>query len=163
MGYALGILAVPLVEIAIFVLVGGWIGLLPTLALVLLAAILGVFILRSEGAIALSQMQLALSAGENPMSPMAHGALVVLGGFLLVVPGFLTDVLGLALLLAPVRQAILTRLGPAISGRRGPGPGFRPGYRTDGQMVIDGEFEVDDPPARGGPSGWQTRFPPDAG
>ncbi len=152
--WIIGLLGLPLVEIALFVVVGGAIGLWPTLGLVVLAAVAGVALIRLHGFQALAGMRRSIEAGEDPVGPLAHGALVVLAGLLLIVPGFFTDALGIALLLPPVRRFVIARIGARVSvrmqGRAGP-------RRPAGQETIDGEFEyLDDTPPPGPPgrSGW---------
>ena len=96
----------PIVEIALFILVGGAIGVLPTLMLVVLAAVVGIGIVRMQGLTALARLQETVDRGGDPVGPIADGALKAIAGLLLMVPGFLTDALGLLLLLPPVRRAL---------------------------------------------------------
>ncbi|MFT4014495.1 MAG: FxsA family protein [Paracoccus sp. (in: a-proteobacteria)] len=153
----------PIVEIALFIQVGGAIGVLPTIALVLLSSVLGVAVMRRQGQVAALDMQRAMQEFRNPAQPMAQGALVMVAGLLLVVPGLFTTALGLLLLVPGMRSLILRRMGRRIkagtvqySYRREGGPEFMddvpPGYhraRSSGdEGVIDGEYSVqDDPPA----------------
>lgn len=168
----------PIVEIALFIQVGGLIGVLPTLALVLGSACLGGAVMRRQGARAMLDLQQAMQEFRDPARPMAHGALVMIAGMLLILPGLLTSALGLLLLVPAVRALLLRWMGRRVtvaSGLRYPDAdlgadpaGFRParGWRDEG--VIDGEYSVqDDPPApvregltdqtapkRPGASGW---------
>lgn len=152
-------LAVPLIEIALFVTVGGWLGLWPTLAIVVGTGFLGVFIMRQLGLRAMADMQTALRGLQSPVSLMAHNALIMTAGLLLVLPGFLTDTLGLLLLIAPLRQVLITRFAGGIGAlrRRKAAPDWRdgPGLRADAE-VIDAEYSELDPehPARRGTSRW---------
>lgn len=84
----LAFLAVPLIEIALFIQVGGLIGLWPTLGIVILTAILGTWLVRSQGLRALSELQGSFSRLEDPSKPLAHGAMILLSGALLLTPGF---------------------------------------------------------------------------
>lgn len=152
-------LAVPLIEIALFVTVGGWLTLWPTLAIVIGTAFLGVFIMRQQGLRAMSDMQNAMRDMQNPVSPMAHNALIMMAGLLLMLPGFLTDSLGLLLLIPPLRQWVINhfvgRIG--IFRQRGPAPDWRDGQ--DGRSnaeVIDAEYSEIDPehPSSRGTSRW---------
>lgn len=134
----LAFLLVPIVEIALFVQVGDLIGLWPTLALVVLGAVAGVALMRREGFAVLGRTQAALARGELPVGEVLDGACALVGGVLLVVPGFLTDALGILLLIPAVRR----RLGKAALGwalSRG-GLGARADRGPRGPVVIDGEF-----------------------
>ena len=109
----LAILAWPLVEIALFVTLGGTLGLWLTLAWVLLTGVIGVTILKSlsgSGAIRGRQGFVEGFRGrlaEDPLSPIAHQALIGLAAVLLILPGFLTDALGLLFLVPPVRMLLI--------------------------------------------------------
>jgi len=141
----------PLLEIAGFVIVGGWIGLWPTLALVVLAAILGVAVIRRQGAGLAFDLRGEMGQVRDPLSPMAHRAMKVLAGGLLILPGFVSDLAAGLLLLPPVRQAIINALAARM------GPAVRSAAPRDGVTVIDAEYYEVDPgsvPRRQGPSGW---------
>jgi len=146
------LLGLPLVEIALFVLVGDAIGLWPTLLAVVLSAVAGVAIVRLRGFRALMQMRASLEAGEDPAGPLAHGALTVLAGLLLIVPGFFTDAVGLLLLSPAVRGALIARAGARLRVRAA----ARRRERPAAAEVIEGEYEtVEDTPRRpAGRSGW---------
>ena len=154
-------LAWGLVEIALFVLVGGWIGVWPVLGIVLLTAVLGGLVIRGQGLAMLRDMQRGPRGG---MVPMAHGGLRVLGGALLIMPGLLCDALGVLLLLPPVRSLLISALGNRFGGttlhttsstRWGPDWAEESAapYRGD---VVDGEFTEIPPesPQIRPPSGW---------
>jgi UPF0716 protein FxsA len=152
------VIAIPLIEIAGFVLVGGWIGLWLTLALVIAAAAGGVMLLRAQGLSAARDLQAALGQGRDPLSLVADNALVLLAALLLIVPGFFGDLVALALLLPPLRRAILR----GLERRRPPAAGFEDfaGRRTRPDIVvIDGDYIEVDPqsaPPRNRPSGWTS-------
>lgn len=137
-------------EIVLFVEIGGLIGAWTTVALVLLAAVAGVLILRRGGMRTLAQVQTALQAGRDPGREMFEGSLMLFAALLLILPGFLSDVMALLLLVPPLRGWLYRRL----SGRW-QGSGQAPLRAAD--QVIEGEFvEV---PSRGDndprpPSGW---------
>jgi UPF0716 protein FxsA len=150
------LLGVPLVEIALFVLVGQAIGLWPTLALVVLAAVTGMFLVRVNGLQALMRMRASVEAGEDPVGPLAHGALVVLAGVLLILPGFFTDALGLLLLIPPLRTALIARVGARVRVRAATRSSPY-GPRRASAHTIEGDFErIDDDTPSGPPgrSGW---------
>lgn len=131
----------PLVEIGLFVVVGGTIGLLATMAIVIASGIAGVVLLRRLGLNTADRLRGEMGRIRDPLAVAGDGALRMLAAILLILPGFLTDLLGLFLLLSPVRKALITALG-----RRVGAPSMRsdhPARRSDG-IVIDGEFvEID--------------------
>ena len=97
------LLALPLLEIAGFILVGQAIGVVPTLGLVLLGVVLGALLIRSAGLGVFRQAQAEAAAGRHPGPSIVKGFLSVLAGLLLIVPGFLSDAFALLLLLPPVQ------------------------------------------------------------
>jgi UPF0716 protein FxsA len=99
-------LIVPLTEIAVFVLVGSQIGVLATIALVILTAIAGTILLRWQGFAALSRIQKELAAQKVPGKELVQGVMILLAGFLLLTPGFVTDTLGLLLFIPAVRDRV---------------------------------------------------------
>lgn len=94
----------PLAEIAGFVIVGREIGALATIGLVLASAIVGAILLKWQGFGALSRLRSDIAAGRDPSRQMAHGVMIVIAGILLMLPGFITDIVGLLLFLPPVRD-----------------------------------------------------------
>jgi UPF0716 protein FxsA len=138
-------LAVPMIEIALFIQVGGWIGLWPTLAIVVLTAVLGTYLVRSQGAQALNKVRRSFSELDDPTEPLAHGAMILVAGVLLLTPGFFTDALGFALLTPQIRIAVFNYLRKNVKvqsfqmgGGSGPRRRPQPGGRDD---VIDAEYE----------------------
>ena len=103
-------IAIPIIEIALFIQVGGAIGLYPTLAIVLLTAILGTTLLKSQGLSALGTLQNSLQLGQNPMKQIIHGAMMLISGVFLLTPGFFTGAFGI-LLLVPRFRSFLINLG----------------------------------------------------
>jgi UPF0716 protein FxsA len=110
-------IVVPIVELALIIEVGQAIGVLPTIAILLLDSILGSLLLRSQGRSAWRRFNDAARAGRVPHREALDGALVIFGGALLLTPGFATDVLGLLLLVPPTR-AVARRLLARAIGRR---------------------------------------------
>lgn len=103
------LVAVPLLEILVLLRVGNWIGLLPTIGLLIAIAVIGTWLSRREGGKAWKGINSALQTGELPSGKMADGALVLLGAILLVFPGFLTDIVALLFLL-PFTRPLMRRL-----------------------------------------------------
>lgn len=98
------ILIAPLVEIAGFIVVGQAIGILSTIGLVVLSAIIGLALLRHQGTGILRKLQEEARRGANPGSQLVHAALLVVAAFLLIIPGFVGDVVGLLLFIPAVRE-----------------------------------------------------------
>ena len=95
---------IPVAEIALFIYVGGRIGLLATLVAIVLTAAVGSALVARQGAAALSDVQSAFFSARFPGRELAHGAMIVIAGAFLVTPGFLTDGIGFLLLVPPIRE-----------------------------------------------------------
>jgi UPF0716 protein FxsA len=93
------LLALPFIEIALFIVVGDAIGVLATLALVVLTALLGIGLIQRQGLAHVATLQRSMQRGERPVEGILNTLCTVLAGILLVIPGFLTDVVGLVLLI----------------------------------------------------------------
>lgn len=107
----LALLAFPLLEIAVFIFVGRWIGVLPVLGLVLCAALAGALILRMAGLAHIGGVHTANAKDIiAAMLPVANRVLIVLAGMLLILPGLVSDAIALALLVPPVRRGVITLL-----------------------------------------------------
>ena len=158
-------IVLPLLELFVMIEVGSVIGAGWTVLLVVLTSVLGVALVRRQGRHAMADLQASMEDLRDPGRPIAHGALILLAGALLIVPGFLTDAAGAMLLIPPLRDWLLKRMGRRMvvveSVQWGMGP-RRPDAGPGGR-VIDAEYEVveDDPPhsppPNGGPrppSGW---------
>ena len=113
---------IPAVEIATFIQVGGRIGALPTIMLTIFTAVLGVALVRMQGIIALADIERAMARGRAPFVEMLSGALLLLAGILLLIPGFVTDGIGFALLVPPLRRAVAAGLARLLM-RPPKGPG----------------------------------------
>lgn len=144
------LLMAPIAEIAGFILVGGWIGLWPTLGLVALSGFAGAALLRGEGVRALLEAQRMVERGEDPSLPTLEAALAIAGAILLMLPGFLSDILGLCLLAPPSRARIAAWLAPRMSAVVVMG-GVRTSMRAEGRGR-GGE-------ARPRPGGWPDDAP----
>lgn len=166
----LALVAVPIIEIALFIELGGLLGLWPTLALVVGTAVAGGVLLRAQGFAALASLQVEMERGGDPRGPLAHGVLILAAGLLMLTPGFFTDTVGFLLLIPPVRAAVIARAGRAMAARvvtmghgtgfgaRGPGAADMRRPESAGGGPIDAEYvdldETDDGPPRPGGSGW---------
>lgn len=150
---------VPLVELALLIRIGEWLGVLPTVGLVLATGVVGAALARREGVRTWGRVQEELEAGRVPGGEMLHALMVVVSGAFLVTPGVLTDVVGLGLLVRPVREAVIVRVRRSLearvregsvhvfgTGSFGPGPGGGTSPDSSGE-----------PRAPEGPDGWYRR------
>lgn len=132
---------VPLVEIAVFIEVGGLIGLWPTLALIVLTAVLGSWQLRAQGLATLNQARRQMEQGIMPARALFDGLCLLVAGALLLTPGFVTDTVGALLFVPPLRDALRRAIGRRLT-EHAETRVYRNGrevYR--GKGVIDGEYE----------------------
>jgi UPF0716 protein FxsA len=153
----LAFLAIPLIEIGLFIQVGGAIGLWPTLGIVVLTAILGTWLVRAQGSLAMNNLRQSFSRLEDPAEPLAHGAMILVSGALLLTPGFFTDAVGFALLVPGVRSVVFNWVRSRVHVQHFEmGPSGATHTRQTDNGIIDGEFtEVDqDAPKVPGSSGW---------
>lgn len=156
-------LAVPLIEITLFIQVGGLIGLGWTLATVIITAIIGTWLVRSQGAQALGQLRTSFSDLKDPTEPLVHGAMILFSGALLLTPGFFTDAVGFALLVPGIRQALYTAIRARVNvqsfGTPGQGQGPNARARPADGDVIEGEYtEISEEERKSrGPSDWTKR------
>lgn len=134
------LIGVPIIEIALFIEVGGYIGLWPTLATILVTAVIGAGLVRAQGLATLAKAQAEVDAGRPPVRELFDGVCILIAGALLLTPGFMTDALGLALLVPGFRSVLGRRLLSLINTR-----GVRMHWRsteTRGEStVVDAEFE----------------------
>jgi UPF0716 protein FxsA len=111
-------IVVPLAELYVILKVGDAIGVLPTIALLAADSVLGSMLLRAQGRAVWRRFNEGLAAGRMPHREVMDGVLVIFGGAFLITPGFLTDIVGLALLLPPtrslVRSLVVRRLGRRV-------------------------------------------------
>lgn len=151
------------VEIALFIQIGGLIGVLPTLALIVLSSFAGLWVMRTQGANAMGRLQRSLQDMGDPSAPMARGAMNMTAGMLLFLPGFFTSFLGLLLLIPPLQDLLMRRMAARVKvtrtgfgySQQGPGADYvrprRGAEWNDG--VIDAEYTVtDDAPNDAGES-----------
>lgn len=133
----------PLLELAVLIKVGSSIGVLPTLLLIVAGALVGGFLLRIAGPATAWRARARLLSGEPPEQEMLDGLLLALGGLLLLLPGFISDVLGLLCLLPFTRHLLHRRLSrrarPFAAGESG-----RDGQAPAHPQVIEGEWKRHD-------------------
>ena len=135
---------IPTLEIAAYIEIGGRIGVLAAIAVTFLTAALGVALVRQQGFAAYAELQQAMREGRPPVKEMIGGALLLLAGVLLLIPGFVTDAAGFLLLVPPLRRALAGLIARRLTARAE----VRYTYRTR-DTVIEGEIVEDDetPPA----------------
>ncbi|WP_296988935.1 FxsA family protein [Thalassospira sp. UBA1131] len=157
--------AMPIIEIAVFIQAGELIGLWPTIGVVVLTAIIGTSLMRAQGLQTLAKAQSQMDQGEMPIGALFDGICILIAGVLLLTPGFVTDTFGFLLLVPPLRQLIGAKVIMKLvqsgnirtnfrgatyssgaqggSSGRGPnGPGGHGGSRPRGAgPIIDGDFE----------------------
>lgn len=149
-------IAVPLIEIALFIQVGGWLGLWPTLGIVIVTAVIGSWLVRSQGAREMQNLRSSFSEMRDPSEPLANGAMILFSGALLLTPGFFTDIVGFALLIPPVRAAVFQWARSRVNIQTFDMGGAQPRRAQPNDRVIDGEFEEINPADKPNqkPSGW---------
>jgi UPF0716 protein FxsA len=143
----------PFLEIPGFVLVSSWIGIIPMLVLVIAGVLVGILVLQRVGMDTLVNLRLALARGEEPGHTLINAACFALAGFLLTIPGFISDFIAVGLFLPWTRNYLLRRAArhfdvKVYSSGFGAGPGEAPGKGGGG--VIEGEYSVVDSEAESG-------------
>ncbi|MCK5477713.1 MAG: FxsA family protein [Methylococcales bacterium] len=136
-------LVVPFVEIYLLLQIGGLVGVMPTVLLVVFTAVLGAWLLRRQGFATFQRFQASLAQGEIPAYEMIEGPILLVGGALLLTPGFFTDILGFACLVPQARRRVAQYVieNYLINVQSGsPFQSTKP--RQD--KVIEGEFEKED-------------------
>lgn len=123
------------IEISLFIQVAHVMGVLLTMLLVVFTSCIGVSLVKNQGMKNFMLMQEKLARNESPANEMIKSVSLIIAGFLLLLPGFFTDLLGLLLLLPPVQKHLTLKLMPHLRVWRGPGAGPDSGY------TMDGEFE----------------------
>ncbi|TQV70899.1 FxsA family protein [Aliikangiella marina] len=148
---------VPIIEIGVFIQVGGFLGLWPTLLIVLVTAVLGVNLLKQQGLRAWMDIQTSMAQGKVPAVEMASAAQLLFAGGLLLTPGFVTDGVGFALMVPAVRLALAQYLmnhwakkATVVSStnfyytnetQRSDGSPINESHKRPGNRTIEGEFE----------------------
>lgn len=159
-------IVVPLAELALLIWLGQTIGLWQTIGIVVITAVIGTTLLRSQGLSTLLRAQQAMAEGRVPVESVVEGALLLFAGAFLLTPGLITDTVGFLLLVPPIRQIaarwalqrVFAKANVHVSGFGNPGegpvggepPGHQPeGRRVTDDNVIDAEFErVEDVPPK---------------
>ena len=134
----LGFIATPLVELFILIEVGSVIGALPAILLCIATAAVGAALVRAQGLRTLREVQDAMSRGEVPALAMLEGVVLALAGVLLLTPGLVTDAIGFAALLPPLRRGLLLR---ALRAHLRPHFAASSERRPGGGVTLEGKFQ----------------------
>src|SRR3954462_4398136 len=141
-------IVVPIAELYVILKVGDLIGILPTVALLVADSLLGAWLMRSQGRVVWRRFQQTMEAGRLPHREVLDGVLVIFGGAFLITPGFLTDIVGVLLLLPPTRalfrRLVQRRLGRRAVAAAADGRGASQRYDVEGTAYerTDPEFEL---------------------
>jgi len=141
-------IVVPIAELYVIVQVGQAIGILPTIALLLLDSVAGAALMRHQGRSAWRRFQAAMGQGRAPTREVLDGVLVIFGGAFLITPGFITDIIGFLLLLPPTRALFRGLLVRSFASRMvaktvGQGLGAGARYRNSRRSARPGAFDVE--------------------
>jgi UPF0716 protein FxsA len=136
-------LTVPFVEIYLLLQVGGWLGVFPTVLMVVFTAVLGGWLLRQQGFATWQRFQTNLAQGVIPAYEMIEGPILLVGGALLLTPGFFTDFIGFACLIPPLRRKMAQYLIENHIIQTVGGQSFHSSATRRGDF-IEGEYEKKD-------------------
>ena len=142
----------PVLEMLVLIKVGGTIGALNTVALVILGGVIGLGVVRQQGFRTMLKARVQMTHGELPALEMLEGFLIAIGGLLMILPGFITDTMGIALLIPWVRKAILRKMLASGQWKAQSTGIYEGGFYRDASNdkgytrvshTIDGEFQRD--------------------
>jgi len=136
-------IAMPIIEIGVLIRVGGWLGLWPTLIIVIITAVLGTWMLRQQSVATIMSAQNSLREGQLPAQQIFEGVLLLVGGVLLLTPGFVTDAIGFACLLPWSRRWLAHRIAKRTKG---------------GSIFMNGSFQAGASSGFGSTSGFGAAF-----
>ena len=138
-----------LVELALLIELGGLIGIMATIGIIVATGALGAFLARREGLKVLSQIQDHMQRGLLPTDQLLEGLMILIAGAVLLTPGLLTDLLGFAMLIAPIRRLIRARIAAYLKKRmtvvHHTGP-FRPFSSDTNSVGQSPDYEIVDMP-----------------
>lgn len=134
-------LLVPLLEIYLLITVGGVIGPWSTVALVVLTAVVGAFMLRQQGFATLQRVQAELAQGQVPAVAMLEGVVLLFSGALLLTPGFFTDGIGFLCLVPALRQSLIRAVMSRVVTSTFSSGSTEPNAPRGAGRVIEGEFQ----------------------
>lgn len=139
----------PFLEIYILLEVGNMIGSIPTIFIIVFTMVLGVLLMRHQGTYNLSRIKKSMDKGEIPAIAMFESVFIFFSAILLLIPGFITDSIGMLFLITPVRRLLLRKI-MGLSRFQPPGPGPGPGASggppvdSSSARIIEGECKRED-------------------
>lgn len=146
------LVGMPITEIAVFLLVGGAIGALPTIAIIIVTAALGAYLLKRQGISALARLRTDMDAGRVPAGAIGHAVTIAIAGVLLLTPGFITDTIGFLLFVPGVRRTLWRQIAGSVRVHQARGPGGEGPFRrrTHARTIeLDrDDYRPNDPPPR---------------
>ena len=138
------LIGIPLIEIMVFIKVGGEIGALNTIAITVITALIGVVLIRIQGLSVLMRARASLERQETPVNEIFEGIFLALAGLFLIIPGFVTDTIGFLLLIPPLRRFLAAYVAAhsnfVAANVRASGGMHR--TRSKEETIIDGEYEI---------------------
>ncbi|MEJ2048894.1 MAG: FxsA family protein [Calditrichota bacterium] len=97
---------IPVIELYVIIKIGGMIGALNTILIILTTAVIGAYLAKQQGLLVIRNIRQAVQGGRVPGRELLHGLIVLLGGLMLLTPGFITDIIGISALIPPIRISI---------------------------------------------------------
>lgn len=144
----------PALEIGLFIVIGGYLGLWETLALVFLTVFLGFAIINMQK-LTIKRLQHNLRNSVNPANPLANEAFILIAGILLIIPGFFTDFLAVLLLIPPIRSLFIHKISNRLKMQGSMYYSSAQNHQSQpaSETVLDGEYEIMEDGPKGN-SGW---------
>jgi UPF0716 protein FxsA len=133
---------IPIIEIALLMQIGAWIGLWPTIAIVIITAWLGAKNVKQQGISTLNSVQTKMAQGQAPSEEIVSGFMLLIAGVLLLTPGFATDIFGLSLLIPAFRKGIVKAFQKNIPTQTFSSSGFE--YHSSGEQPVNGVFDQEE-------------------
>ena len=138
-------IAVPIVEIALFIKIGGLLGLWPTISIIILTAVIGTVLVKQQGLAVIQQIRDKVFSFNDPTESIAHGALILIAGVLLLTPGFFTDFIGLLFMIPKFRTFIYFWIRTKLELRSFSRKSDKRKYdQSDGFDIIDANYTEKD-------------------
>ena len=135
-------LLVPLIEIALFIQIGGLIGLFPTLAVIIFTAFLGAYLARTQFPLVINKIRDTVSHVKDPMNPILQAIAIFAGGLLLLTPGFFTDTIGFLLLIPHSREFLVNFFINNFAGNVSTRSGFAAKEHFNDEIIEGNSIEV---------------------
>ncbi|WP_077340398.1 FxsA family protein [Pseudocolwellia agarivorans] len=133
-------IVIPIIEIALLMKIGGWIGVWPTITIVIVTAWLGAKNVRQQGLATLSSLQTKMAQGQAPSEEIVSGLMLLIAGILLVTPGFVTDIFGLSLLIPAFRKSIAKAFQKVMPVQTYASGGFQQQNHYHHEQAVNDDF-----------------------